>query len=445
MKAFAFILLTFFTKTVFSAETLTTVYTGTDYVDQFDIYGDSVAFIKNISTFVYKSGSLDTKLTNITELRCSTSKRSCIVGVDFVYTNFTVDPSSGSITPGMIYSVRPQTKYRIHSRVAFIEGTEYFLTASLSKYGINRWRIGKNDSFSQLKIQSLGNSLEVVDLLIVDRTNYALLSFASAVSITLIDFVAMTEVRSIKGAAGHLALLSADPSQANFLSATENKITKYSYLDGSTVATMACDYIVSGMKNVNQTDFVIVATWEQVFVYSFTGNDPKVWAASPYYYYTSGKQMPGGVRFDQSTATMYFAGLSHVTGLADTTAAYCHPNCQTCSAMLSEYKCSSCKSPAVMDNGVCKVSAESIKAPPGGSVSLATASWSDDNMKPAAPKGFDIKDYYLYFIIGGGGLIGIICVFCICRMCCKKSEEEQNAEKQSRVRHQQNYQVKNVY
>jgi hypothetical protein len=345
----------------------------------------------------------------------------------------------------MIYSVRPQTKFRIHSRIAFIEGTDYFLTASLSKYGVNRWKVGKNDSFSQMKIQNIGTSLEIADLLIIDRTSYALLSFATATSINLIDFVTMTEVRSIKGVAGHLAMLTADPSQANFLSAAENKITKYSYLDGSTVATLTCDYIVSGMKNVNLSDFVIVATWEQIFVYSFTGNDPTVWATSPYYFYTTGKQMPGGIRFDQPTATMYFAGLSHVTGLADTSTTYCHPNCLTCTAMLSEYKCSGCKAPAVSDNGVCKVSADAIKAPPGGAFSSSTASWSDDSMKPAAAKGFNIKDYYLYFIIGGGGLVGIICIFCICRMCCKKSEEEQNASNQTRVHHQSNQPVKNVY
>lgn len=442
MKAFASLLLLFFMEAVYSAETLTSMFSGKDFIDMFDVYSDSVAYLRN-STFIFKSGSLDTKIENVTDLRCNTAKGICIVGTDFVYTTFGVDAAGAAITRQMVYTVRPQTLYRIHSRIAFIEGTDYFLTASLSKYGVNRWMIGKNDSFTQIKPQGLGNALEIADILIIDRSNYALISFATSLTINLIDFVSMTETRSIKGNAGMMALLSADPSLANFVCASENRITKYSYLDGSTIASMTNDYIVTGMKNVNNTDFVVVATWEQVFIYSFSGASSTVWAASPYFYSTTGKQMPGGVRFSQQTATMYFAGLGHVTGLVDTNAAFCHPNCATCNLMLSEYKCATCKSPAVDSSGACKVpagtsSAEFLKAPPGGEANFVTAKWSEDNMKPAQAKGFNIKDYYLYFIIGAGGLVGLCCVFCICKMCCKnKDEQGQQGNNPNRVHQQQ--------
>lgn len=441
MKAFASILLLFIMKTIYSTETLTSLYSGKEFVELFDVYSDSVAYIRN-STFIFKSGSLDTKIENVTDLRCNTAKSLCIVGTDFVYTSIGVDAAGTNITKQLIYTVRPQTLYRIHSRIAFIEGTNYFLTASLSKYGVNRWMIGKNDSFTQLKFQSLGNALEIADILIIDRSNYALVSFATSLTINLIDYVAMTETRTIKGNAGMLALLSADPSLAYFVSASENRITKYSYLDGTTVASLTNDYIVTGMANVNNTDFVVVATWEQVFVYSFTGTTSTAWIVSPYYYSMTGKQMPGGIRFSQQTATMYFAGLGHVTGLTATGTTFCHPNCQTCNLMLSEYKCVSCKSPAADSNGACKIAAgttaDYLKAPPGGEANLVTAKWSEDNMKPAQAKGFNIKDYYLYFIIGAGGLVGLCCVFCICKMCCKnKDDQAQQGNNPNRVHQQQ--------
>ena len=438
MKALAFSTLLFLINLVMSAETLGTVFSGKDFVDLFDILGDSVAYVKN-STVVYKGGNFDTKLDNITDIRCSSSNNICIVGTDFVFNTVAIDASGNNITRTMIYLVRSQTLFRIHSRIAFIEGTDYFLTASLSKFGVNRWRIGHNESFSQLKIQGLGGSLEIADILIVDRSNYALISFSGYSSITLIDFVAMTETRTIKGTAGQLALLTADPSQAFFMSASEKRLTKYSYLDGTAVGSLEIDYIVTGMKNVKHTDFVIVATWEQVFVYSFSGSDTAVWAASPYYYYMAGKQMPGGVRFSQSTATMYFAGLGHVSSLTDTVSSYCHPNCNGCSLMLSEYKCSACKSTATSDNGACKSS--SIKDPPGGVVNFENAKWSDDNMKPAPSKKFNIKDYYLYIIIGAGGLVALCCIYCICRMCCKKNEDEQQQQgnNPNRVQPKQDY------
>jgi hypothetical protein len=447
MKALAFILLPVLMELIHAAATVTPVFTGTEFIYQYDAFYDSAAFLKN-GTMVFKSGSLESKLENITEFRCSTEKKICLVGADFVYLTIGANTDGSNFTRQMMYSVRPQTTFRIHSRVAFIPGTDYFLSVSLSKYGINRWKIGKNDSFTQLKVQGVGNSLEASDLLVVDRSKYALVTFATSTSIYLIDFLAMTETRTISGRAGMMALLSADPSLAHFVCASENQITKYSYLDGTAIATFRNDYIVTGMQNVNNTDFVIVATWEQVFVYSFAGSDTAAWVASPYFYATTGKQMPGGIRFDQSTGTMYFSGLGHVTSLTDTASAYCHSSCTGCSIMLSESKCSSCKAPAALDNGACKISAENLKAPPGGKIDYATAAWSEDNMKPAPGKGFNIKDYYLYFIIGGGGLASICIIFCICKMCCCKKNDEnqqQQSNNPNRVSHEQQYPQKSAY
>src|SRR5688572_6203909 len=114
MKAFASILLLFFIEAVCSAETLISMFSGKDFVDMFDVYGDSVAYLRN-TTFIFKSGSLDTKIENVTDLRCNTAKGICIVGTDFVYTSFSVDTASFISTRQMVYTVRPQTLFRIHS------------------------------------------------------------------------------------------------------------------------------------------------------------------------------------------------------------------------------------------------------------------------------------------------------------------------------------------
>lgn len=447
MKALAFVLLSVLMEWISSAATVNSVFSGSEFIDLYDVYSDSAAYLKG-SQVIFKTGSMETKLENITDFRCSTEKKICLVGTDFVYLTIGANFDGTNFTRQMMYSVRQQTKFRIHSRIAFIEGSDYFLTASLSKYGVNRWKIGTNETFSQLKLQGLGNSLEAADLLVVDRSKYALVTFATSLSIYLIDFLAMTETRTINGRAGMLALLTADPSQAHFVCASENQITKYSYLDGTTLATFMNDYLVTGMKNVRNTDFVIVATWEQVYVYSFSGTDTSVWKASPYFLYTSGKQLPGGVRFDQTTGTMYFAGLGHVTSVTDTSSSFCHTSCNGCSIMLTEYKCSACKSPATMDNNMCKLSVDNIKAPPGGATTYTSATWTEDNMKPAPAKGFNIKDYYLYFIIGGGGLAAICCIFCVCKMCCckkKDDEQQQQGNNPNRVSHEQQYQHKNAY
>ena len=432
MKAISLILFVLFIQGTMSPATTGSIYSGVDFISLFDIYSDTVAYMNN-ATFIYKTGSLDTKKVNITDLECSTTKGICIVATDFVYYSIKVDPNGTNNTLKEIYSVRPQTVYRIHSKIAFITGSDYFLTASLSKYGVNRWKVGNNATYTQLVLKNMPVSLEIADILVVGNTNFALIAFMGYHSINLIDFVTMVETRAIQSSAGLMALLSADMSQANFVCSSERNITKLNYLDGTVVASTVIDYMVTGMKNINFSDFVIISTWEQIYVYSFSGSDRVVWLGSIYYYYSTGKQMPGGIKWNAAQATMYFSGLGHITSLADTTATFCHPTCNDCSMMLSEYKCNSCKSPATSENNVCKTPANIIKPPPGGLATYLSAKWSDDNIKPAPAKGFNIKDYYLYFIIGGGALVAICCVFCICKMCCK-SEDEQQVRNPNQVR-----------
>lgn len=431
MKFITLLLLFFVCKAVLSGETVTQMYSGTDFVDQFELFNSSLVYI-NTDNLVYGDKTTPTQFKNVTDMACSGTNHKCIVAVDFLYREFTLDKTAGAFKFSKLYKVRDQSNFRIYSKVVFIEGSEYFLTSSLSKFGVNRFKLGDDSSFSQLKFTGIAESMECIDLLVVPGSKYALISYAGFQKIPLIDFVNMNEIRMIPGNAGYLALLTSDISQGFFVSAAENYITKYSFSEGTKVAAILSDYIVTGMKNVRYTDFVIVATWEQVYVYNFAGSVSVIWTASPYYYHILDKQMTGGVRWNQEVATMYFAGVGHITSLTGTNPSFCHPHCSGCSLMLSEFKCTACTAPATLEGAECRMPADKIKSPPGGTLNYTAVLWSDNNMKLASPAGFNIKDYYLYIIIGAGGLVGLCCIFCICKMCCKKNDDERN----NRVRHQ---------
>lgn len=423
MKAAVLILLLFILSISHAAVTVQSVYSGSDFIERFDIFNGSIAFI-NGDNLVYANKSIPTDLHNITDLACSTTAGKCIVSVDFVYKEFVF--ASGSFTVNNIYRIRDQSNFRIYSKIAIIEGSEYFLVSSLSKYGVNRFKFGDKTSFAQVKFSGMPDTLECLDLLVYPKSKYALVSFTEYNSIVMIDFVNMNQVRSIPGKSGFLAPLTSDISQGYFVSTSENNITKYKLGDGTKIASIRSDYIISGIKNVQYTDFVIVATWEQVYIYNFAGTNVSVWTAIPYYYELANKQMTGGVKWDQAEAKMYFSGYGHITSLSDTNTNFCHPECNGCSLMLSDYKCTACTTNSTLQESQCKLPTDQIKAPPGGVIDYANADWSNDNKIKDDSKGFNIKDYYLYIVIGAGGLVGLCCIFCIVRMCCKKDEDKKN-------------------
>lgn len=420
-----FLLSVLFTQS-YSAESIIQFYSGSDFIGLFDLFKNSAAYINGDNLF-YGSKSVKHGLQNVTGFACNTDKNKCILAVDFVFKEFALEDSTGNMKETGQYKIREQTSFRIHSQVAFIEGSDYFLTSSLLKYGVNRWKFGEGVEFAQLNFPSLSSVMECTDILVIPKSKFALISFGGSDKIPLIDFVNMNEIRMISGLAGVLAPLSLDSSQGYFLSAAEQVVTKYSFTDGTTVGSLRLDYIVTGMKNVYLTDLVIISTWESFYVYNFAGTSSATWAAStPYYYRFIDKQLPGGVKWDQMSAVMFFSGLGHLTTFQDSNPSFCHPLCNGCTYMLSDYKCSACNSPATLDGTTCKLPADQIKSPPGGFVDYTTAKWSENNKKTAPPEGFNIKDYYLYIIIGAGGLVGLCCICCICKMCCKKDDEQRN-------------------
>lgn len=418
-------LLSFTCGSASSAGVVIPIYTGFDFIDMFDLFKNSVAYIQG-DNLVFGSKSVATTLQNVTGFACNSDKGKCLVSVDFVIKEFTVDTTTGEMKSSGQYRVRDQSAYRIHSQVAFIEGSNYFLSSSVVFYGLNRWKLGEGTDFSQLSFPSLSSALECIDILVIPKSKFALISYAGSDKIPLIDFVNMNEIRMISGNAGVLAPLSGDSSQGYFLSAAEQVITKYSFVDGTKVGSLRLDYIVTGMRNVQQTDIVIITTWESFFIFEFSGNSTTWDMGNSYYYRFTDKHLPGGVRFDEGNAVIYLSGLGHLTTFQDADNAYCHPLCSSCTYMLSEYKCTTCTAGQTLDGTTCKLPADQIKSPPGGVVDYSTVAWSDNNKKTAAPAGFNIKNYYLYIIIGAGGLVGLCVIFCICKTCCKNKDDEKN-------------------
>lgn len=422
--------------------TLTSVYTGSSFLPFATFYGSDPVYIEEVtdktSKLFFKTSSLDVNTVNATDFQCSLSKQLCLLAIDFLVIPFTIDSASSTLKQSTAYKLRDQSSVRIHSRVAFIEGSDYFISSSLSRYGIIRWKIGQTATYAQLKFSDVSQVLETSSLLAIPGSKIALLSYSGYTRVIVADIVSMKEVRKVDAKATYLAPLSQDQSKGFFVTANEQQLEKYSWVDGtSRIGSTSLDYLIRGLRNVFGTDLVIVATWQQVYVVNCFDND-STWQSTPYPYFKSIGRTVGSFAFSQTSGKMLFSGLGMLNTLEDTSQSFCHPFCQGCSLMLSEKKCTSCKSPAVLTDGSCLPPADSIKQPPSAVPDFLKVSWSEDTVKPTEKK-FNIKDYYLYIIIGAGGLLGICCIYCLFKMCCGKSAEDKNPNQVHNQRKEADY------
>ena len=410
-----------------STATLTSIYTGSSFLPFATYYGSEPVYIEEVtektSKIFLKSSSIDANTVNATDFQCSLSKQLCLLAIDFLVIPFTIDSSGASLKQSAAYKLRDQSSVRIHSRLAFIEGSDYFISSSLSRHGLIRWKIGQTATYAQLMFSDVSQVLETSSLLAIAGSKIALLSYTGYTRIIVADIVSMKEVRKVDAKATFLAPLSQDQSKGFFVAANEQQLEKYSWVEGSSrLGSTSFEYLIRGLRNVIGTDFVIVATWQQVYVVNCFDNDSS-WIAAPFPYFKSIGKTVGSFAFSQSSGKMLFSGLGMLSTLEDTSQSFCHPFCEGCSLMLSEKKCTACKSPAVLVDGSCLPPAESIKQPPSAVADFLKVSWSEDTTKPAEKK-FNIKDYYLYIIIGAGGLLGLCCIYCLFKMCCGKSSED---------------------
>lgn len=81
-----------------------------------------MVYLKN-QILVYGTKTILTENNNASNLVCSTLANKCLVAVDFVFKEFTLDPSSGELKFSKKYQVRVLSNFRIYSKIALVEGS----------------------------------------------------------------------------------------------------------------------------------------------------------------------------------------------------------------------------------------------------------------------------------------------------------------------------------
>lgn len=411
------------------AATVVKGYDGDLFIENADIYKGSPVYVTN-GTVRHKTTSAAVSISNVTDLSCSDVQGICIVAGDFLYHSYVID-ASGMISKKDEYNVRVTSNLRIYSRVTFIEGTEYFLTSSMSKFGIGRFKVNQLDRYSKLVLDNIPTTLDTQSLLVIPRTKFGIVAYTSYKNLFVFDFTAMTLVNTLDVKAGFLEALDTDQSATRIVVAYEEKISKVNYMNGTIDGTASLDSLITGIRNVRGTDYVIVSSFDSFSIFNFQGNNSINWISNSAYYYQVGKNI-NDLKFYQKEGSILVAGLGHTTVVKDSNSAYCHPSCSGCTFMLTEYVCSTCAASSTMTNGACVPN--SIQAPPSAALLSGSVTWSEDNVKPAESKGFNIKDYYLYIIIGAGGLVALCCLYCMFKICCGNSEEDEENQRNNQVR-----------
>jgi hypothetical protein len=407
------------TRFIQTATTFSSIVTATNWIGWVNYFNDKPAYLDSDGFVNIDTLKLNSTLTNFTDFACSSSKQICLVATGFIVTAFTSDGTR--LKKNEAYRTRDQASIRINSKIGIIENSEYFLTSSLSKYGVARWKYGNTDSFSNLNFTGISDSLDTYDLLVIPSSAFAIISYTAYNSLVVINFATMIELKKINVNTGLLAPLTSDLSKGYLVNSLENCLVKIDYYQGTIKGNVNTLPYTHAIKNVPGSDWVIVVGYRSLMIYDLSGDLFSTWSQK---YYQSTTTSISGLLLDQVVGSLLSFGPGFITSVTETEQVFCHPYCSSCSTWLTPNFCSTCSSLASVNGTTCSPAASAITAPPGGAINYNTTSWSDDNMKPAPPGGFDIKKYYFYFMIGGAAIIGICCVYCFFKICCCGDSKE---------------------
>ena len=410
--------LALFVGQLWAASTFTPLVTGANWIG-WATYVDSKPAYFEDGFVVFDTLRVNSTLVNYTDFACSNTKKVCIVATDFIYVAFTSDGTA--VKKNEVYRVRDQSALKISAKIGIIEDADYFLTSSLSRYGLARWKFGKTDSYASVNFTGISESLDTYDLLIIPSSPWAIVSYSGYNSLAVANFVTMTDFKRVTVNAGLLAPLTSDLSKGYIVNAVESSLIKINYYEGTIKGDLKSPSFIISMKNVPGSDWVVAVGFRVLMVFDLTGDTFSAWTQR---YYESTGVSVSGLWLDQTVGTLLNFGLGFINTVAETDQGLCHPSCTACTKWLVSGFCSACTTQATLSGTKCTLNA--VTAPPGGAIVYPTAPWSEDNNKPAPPSGFNIKDYYLYFIIGGAGILGICCLYCLIKMCCGDKEEKNN-------------------
>lgn len=403
---------------VHAATTFTPVVTSTNWIGWVSYVDGKPAYIED-GFIVFDTIRANSTLVNYTDFACSSTKKVCLLTTDFITVAFTSDGTN--VKKNEVYRIRDQTNLKIAGKIGIIEGADYFLTSSLSRYGLARWKYGSTDVYSSLNFTGVSESLETFDLLVIPSSPWAIVSYAAYNSLAVANFVTMTDFKRISINAGLLAPLTGDLSKGYMVNALESSLIKISYYEATIKGDIKSSSFVTAIKNVPGSDWVVVVGFRSIMIYDLSGDTFSSWSQK--YYQPTGVSV-SGILLNDMLGTLLNFGPGYINTVAETDQAFCHPWCSSCTKWLSPNFCSVCTAQATLSGTMC--TAKAITAPPGGAVAYSSAAWSEDNQKPAPPSGFDIKKYYLYFIIGGAAILGICCLYCLWKMCCGDKEGKNN-------------------
>lgn len=401
----------------------------------FDLIDNNVVAIKE-TKLVYKGTETETLIKNVTSMTLVPKTKSCLVSDGFTVSLLSKDDNSDQFLVSKKFSTGKASLVKSGSRVRVIPGeSNHFLVSSVSKEGLIRWNYDNDKSYSQVLFSNIPQGMETRDLHVLVGTNTAISAYSTYDRLIVTDFVAMKELRRLEVPAGLLVELTKDRSLGYMVSGVEDTIHVFDYMKGDIEHTMTYPYAIQAISGVSNSNYLVVAIKSHIKIVDMTTHLNDKQANLPINF-ASFESSILSIKMDELQGSIY-ASLSNgkvfrLNYTNDARDLHCHPRCDECTQFLSPHNCKVCQSPAEKKNTECTIPTVHLKQPLAGRVNYDGLEWSKDNVKPEEKsKGFDIKKYYPYIIIGGGALMLLCTLFCCYKVCCGKSNDYE--EQPSRI------------
>lgn len=214
---------------------------------------------------------------------------------------------------------------------------------------------------------------------------------------------------------GLLAPLTGDISKNYICFGEDNSLSLINYSDGSLKEKSESFYFIFGIKNIDQSDFIITAedTLLNIYLASKSLNNQV--------FQYEKKLSIRDFDYNQVTNEFYIVGPSYGEILEITEPQFssnqCHSNCESsCTKAFSSSSCNACKPETQLKDGLCQKI--SIEEPLGGKRS-ENIDWGIGNVVKIEEEESTLSGTIKFALIFFGILIFVV-GYCICRAMCRK-------------------------
>lgn len=263
------------------------------------------------------------------------------------------------------------------TRLAAIQGSQYFLSVGQAEHGIMRWKVKTTGSFAKLSYSEVPKYLFATDIIAFPGMIFACVTWRTYKNAQIFDFVGMNKLHSLEKVSGFPAYLSMYPKEYKLAFGDERWLKVFNYQEKTKILEIALDYYISSVQNIQNSEFLILATSEfiqvmdmsaglaqenrmlykkrfQFGVYNLRYND----AVNKIFIFGSG--FAQGVKFESTSGSRILLKKTHSCGVKNTFRCskptrslqgdkkdakpdkYCHPFCATCRGPFSAFKCITC-------------------------------------------------------------------------------------------------------